>query len=391
MARAKAGPKNPRNEAAALRRLRRRRMSAMAAIALGGFLGCLARLDPAFSQQPPVQPDFAAAVEHPWTGDLDGMVKRRLVRFLVPYSKTLYVIDRGRQIGITAEAGQAFEAWLNARYAKGHLKIRVVFLPAARDALLPDLVGGKGDVAAGALTVTPERLTSVDFAAPWIKDVKQIVVAGPGAPALVTLDDLSGKEVYVRGSSPYFASLERLNVNFAARGLAPVQIRKIDEDLEDEDILQMVSAGILPCTIVDDYTARVWARILPGLSTRGDLVLRDNGAVGWAIRKNAPLLQKELAAFVAAHGVDTSFGATVMRRYFTGPEALRNSASPQALQRFRELLKVFEKAGEKYAFDDLMLMAQGYQELADSTSPGAARAARSASCRSFPRPPRRRL
>jgi len=51
-----------------------------------------------------------------------------------------------------------------------------------------------------------------------------------------------------------------------------------------------------------------------------------------------------------------------MRRYFTGPEALRNAASPLAMQRFQELLGVFERSGAKYGFDDLMLMAQGYQE-----------------------------
>ncbi len=331
---------------------------------LGLSLACVfaASLPAASAGQPPLQPDFLSQVDRPWTGDLDGMRQRRLVRVLVPYSKTLYMIDRGRQMGIAAESGQAFEAWLNARYAKGHLKIRVVFLPEARDALLPDLIAGKGDVAAGALTITPERLASVDFAPPWVRDVKEIVVAGPSAPKLASLDDLSGQEAYLRVSSPYFTSLERLNQTFAAKGLASVQIHRVDEDLEDEDILQMVSAGILPYTIVDDYTAHVWARILPGLTTRDDLVLRDDGAIGWAIRKNSPLLQKELAAFVAAHGIDTSFGATVMRRYFTGPEAMRNSASPQALQRFHELLKVFEKAGEKYGFDDLMLMAQGYQE-----------------------------
>ena len=48
-----------------------------------------------------------------------------------------------------------------------------------------------------------------------------------------------------------------------------------------------------------------------------------------------------------------------MRRYFTGPEALRNADSPLAMQRFQELLRVFERAG------------------ASSISPAAARAGRS--------------
>jgi ABC-type amino acid transport substrate-binding protein len=114
------------------------------------------------------------------------MLKRRLIRFLVPYSKTLFMIDRGRQIGITAEAGQAFEGRLNARYGKGQPTLRFAFLPEARESLLPDLIAGKGDVAAGALTITPERLATVDFALPWVDDVKEIVVAGPSASKLTT-------------------------------------------------------------------------------------------------------------------------------------------------------------------------------------------------------------
>ena len=60
-----------------------------------------------------------------------------------------------------------------------------------------------------------------------------------------------------------------------------------------------------------------------------------------------------------------------MRRYFTGPEALRNADSPVAMRRFQELLRVFERSGAKYGFDDLMLMAQGYQEFSSISRPAA--------------------
>jgi len=336
-----------------------RKLTAATLALMAAFVPCSAN---ALDQQPSLEPNFMTQLGRPWTGDLDGMLKRRFVRFLVPYNKTLYMIDRGRQMGLVAELGQAFEAWLNAKYAKGHLKIHVVFLPAARDALIPDLTEGKGDVAAGELTITPERQTVVDFATPWVRDVKEVVVTGPGSPGLASLEDLSGKEAFVRASSAYFSNLRRLNADFAARGLPSIAIHPIDEDLEDDDILQMVSARLLPFAIVDDYQAKIWARILPGLRVRDDLVIHDDGAIAWAVRKNSPLLEKELAAFIAAHGRDTSFGATVMRRYFTGPEALHNAASPLVMQRFHELLLVFERAGAKYGFDDLMLMAQGYQE-----------------------------
>src|SRR5271157_5858601 len=144
------------------------------------------------------------------------------------------MIDRGRQMGLVAELGQALEAWLNAKCAKGNLKIHVVFLPVARDALIPDLREGKGDVAAGELTVTPERKVVVDFATPWVRDVKEVVVTGPSSISLASLDDLSGKEAFVRASSAYFGNLRRLNADFAGTGLPPIAIHPIDEDVEDD-------------------------------------------------------------------------------------------------------------------------------------------------------------
>ena len=297
-----------------------------------------------------------------WTGDLDAIVKRRFIRILVPYNKTLYMVDRGRQVGLDAERGREFESWLNARRTKGHIRLNVVFLPVARKDMLPALLEGYGDIAAGELTITEERSAKVDFAAPWLKDVKEIVVTGPTSPAMATLDDLSGKDVYLRASSAYASNLEKLNAQFAERGRAPARLAPVDEDLEDDDLLQMVAAGILPFAIVDDYQAALWAKLLPSLKARDDLVLSDDGAIAWAIRPKSPQLLKAIDEFSATHALDTSFGATLMRRYFTGPEATRDAASPEAVRRFRDLLSIFEQEGRKNGFDDLMLMAQGFQE-----------------------------
>ena len=39
----------------------------------------------------------------PWTGDFDAMLERRLIRVYVPYSRSLYFIDKGRERGLGAE------------------------------------------------------------------------------------------------------------------------------------------------------------------------------------------------------------------------------------------------------------------------------------------------
>ena len=138
----------------------------------------------------------------PHTADLDDMLKRRVVRVLVPYSKTYFFIDRGDVRGIDGELGLELEKWLNQRYKqKGAYRVHVAFIPTQRDQLFKRLDAGYGDIAAGGLTVTPERKAVVDFAAAWASNIKELLVTGPAAPPVANLADLGGREVRVRASS----------------------------------------------------------------------------------------------------------------------------------------------------------------------------------------------
>jgi len=297
-----------------------------------------------------------------WTGDFDGMLKRRIVRILVSYSKTLFFVDRGRQMGVAADLGVAFEDWLNTRYKMGAKRIEVVFVPVARDQLFPQLVAGKGDIAAGDLTVTPERKAIVDFADPWLKDVKELVVTGPAAPKLDRLEDLSGKSVYVRRSSSYWTHLEALGQSFVQKGMPALTLEAADENLEDEDLLEMVNAGLLPLAVVDDHTAKVWAKIFDHLTVRDDLVVNSGGEVAWAIRKGSPKLLGEIDEFVKGHTAGTTFGNIIKQRYFGETKIIKNAYSPDDAKKFHDMLQIFQRYGAQYSFDYLMMAAQGYQE-----------------------------
>ncbi|MFZ0107391.1 MAG: transporter substrate-binding domain-containing protein, partial [Thiobacillus sp.] len=164
--------------------------------------------------------DLTQAMQ-PWKGDLDAMIERRVIRVLTAYSKTFYFTDKGVQRGATYDAFRVFEEDLNKRLAEQqklkqkHLKVRVVFIPIARGDLLQALADGKGDIAASNLTITPDRQKLVDFSMPVYTNVSEVVVSGPGAPTLQGVEDLSGKEVFVRKSSSYYQSLVALNQHLA--------------------------------------------------------------------------------------------------------------------------------------------------------------------------------
>ena len=192
-----------------------------------------------------------AKVQKPWTGDLDGMIERRVIRVLTVNSKTIYFLDKGVQRGTVVDSVRLFEEELNKKLAaekklkNKNLKVRVVFIPVRRDQLLPGLVAGKGDIAAANLTITPERQKLVDFTAAGLSNVSEVVVSGPASPKVASLDDLSGKDVFVRKSSSYYESLVALNKKFAAEKKPPVTLKEAPETLEDEDLLEMLNAGLI--------------------------------------------------------------------------------------------------------------------------------------------------
>jgi membrane-bound lytic murein transglycosylase MltF len=231
-----------------------------------------------------------------------------------------------------------------------------------RDRLLPDLLEGRGDVAAANLTVTPERRELVDFSVPYIRDVREVVVTGPAAPAVRTLEGLAGQEVPVRPSSSYHASLTALDARLREAGLPSLRLTPVDEHLEDEDLLEMVNAGVLPFAVVDDLKARLWAQVLPDVVVRDDLVLREGGEIAFAVRKDSPRLKAALDEFVGRTGRGTTFGNVVFRRYFEGTGTLGNATAREDRERFRELAGLFRRYGERYGFEPLLLAALGYQE-----------------------------
>ncbi|UBM11026.1 lytic transglycosylase F [Cupriavidus metallidurans] len=300
----------------------------------------------------------------PWTGDFDAMLEHRVIRVLVPYSRTLYFSDQGHERGLAADLVREFERYLNKKYASqlGKRPLTVIIIPTTRDRLLPDLAAGLGDIAAGNLTETNERLKLVDFSAPRDqKPVRELVVTGPKTPALNNLDDLSGKTVHVRRSSSYYESLTALNDSLRRAGKAPIKLQLLPDALEDEDALEMLNAGLLSIVVVDDWKAAMWAQILPKIKVRTDLILRKEGYVGWAYRKNSPQMRQALDDFYK-HVRKNGIAAYHLKLYMRRIKQISSNTNDAEYKRFEHTLSLFEKYGKDYSFDPLMLAAQGFQE-----------------------------
>jgi len=301
-------------------------------------------------------------LDQKWTGDFDGMLERHKIRVLVPYSKTFYFLDGPKQAGITYELMKIFEQWLNKKLGKKPLNVHLVIIPTPSENLLSDLREGRGDIAAGNLTITSERQKLVEFSEPFATGAKEIIVAAKRTAALHTLDDLSGRVIHVRPSSSYYESLKGLNHQLKKAGRKPINVVTTDPWLEDEDILEMVNAGLIPLTAVDEHLAEPWSKVFQNLTLYPDLAVRTGGELACAFRKNSPKLKELINEFVAGHKQKTSLFNTITDRYLKNTKWVKNALAKEDLRRFSKADKYFIKYAGQYGFDWLFVAALAYQE-----------------------------
>ncbi|MEJ2283224.1 MAG: lytic transglycosylase F [Desulfobacterales bacterium] len=311
----------------------------------------------------------------PWIGDFDKMTEKRQIRVLVTYSKTFYFLDRGQQRGLTYDLLEEFEKYVNQKFKAKTLKINVVYIPVRRDELIPGLEKGLGDIAVANLTITSQRRKHVDFSNPLMTGVQEVLVTGPSASTVVNLDDLAGKQIHVRKSSSYYESLVELNASQKKNGKKPIKLIPADDSLEDEDLLEMVNAGLIPMIIMDSHKAQFWTQIFDKIQVHSEISVRTGGEIAWAFRKNSPKLKAVINKFVASHKEGTLIGNMLFKRYLKNTKYVKNSLSKKELKKFEDMVKLFKKYASRYDFDYLMITAQAYQESGldhSKTSPAGA-------------------
>jgi membrane-bound lytic murein transglycosylase MltF len=295
-------------------------------------------------------------------GDLDGMNKRHTIRVLVVPSHSGFFYDLGQPHGIYYEAFNAFQQYVNRQIKTGPVKITVTFIPVRPEQLEQALLEGVGDIIGYGVIVTPEREREVLFTTPIESNVKEVVVTGPKAKPLANLEDLSGEPVFVNPLTDYYATLQSLNKEFQKSGKPPILVKAGDANLTDEDLLEMVRAGMIPATSTINIRAEFWSKIFPELTLHPNIILKENGQLAFATRKDSPRLRQLLDVFVRDHQVGTSFGNTVLRRYLQNTKWVKDATSSEEMEKFHAYVRYFQKYAGEYGFDYLMLIAQGYQE-----------------------------
>lgn len=341
-----------------------RRVSARLSLRLLGFLLTLPILFATQSVQAEAAPSLGEQLAaRTYTDDLAGIKKRKTLRALVTFSRTdFFFTGDATPKGIQVEYLHHYLKFLNQGVKREEHKVRLLYIPTTFDRLIPDLLAGKGDVAAAMLTMTPEREATVAFASGRVSKVNELVVTHKKIGDIKKVEDLAGRKVYVLKGSSYAEHLRDLNQHFAGKKLKPMEIQEADSHLLSEDILELVNAGVVDITVVDDYKAKLWAQALPDIRVLENVAVKRGTHVGWAVRKDNPALLKHLNAFAKTVKKGTLMGNMLFNRYYKTTKWIDNPVKEAEREKLQEYIEVFKKFGAQYGFDYLAVAAQAYQE-----------------------------
>jgi len=296
------------------------------------------------------------------TGDLDEMVKRKNIRALVMINPVAFFYDQGQPHGIMYETMEDFQRFANKKLNLGTPGLKVTFLPVAPTQVEAALASGMGDVIVNGIVVTPERAKRVAFSDPIQTGVNQVIVSEKDFGTISSVADLAGKVIYVNPLTTYYQNLEKLNDELKKDGKAPIQIKAADKNLSDDDLVQMVHAGLLPATVTTTLRATLWTKVFDDLQAQSAVPIATNVDMAMVMRQNNPQLKALLDEYISTHAAGTSFGNTLIRRYLQNTKWVTNATSQKDMQKFLQTVEIFKKYAAEYNFDYLMLAAQGYQE-----------------------------
>ncbi|MDG3087189.1 lytic transglycosylase F [Vibrio hannami] len=302
--------------------------------------------------------ELSPLTNEPYTGDFDVLEKNGGIRVLVSADLGFYYIEGGKPKGMLAELLYHFEKQLKQKSSYLHLQI----IPVERSELIPSLISGHGDLIVANLTITPQRERDIDFSTPMLTGVNEYIVTRKDEPEITTLEQLSGKEIWIRASSSYFEHISKINRLLSETGFPPMNVHFLEEALQDYEVIDMVNQGHIYSTVLDSHKTELWLRVMDNIKVHKKVPLHFEGKIAWAFRKGSPMLEKIVNNYLKTAKSGTLLGNVLYEKYIEKTGWLSRALNPAKVEKMHALSDLFKKYGEEYEFDWLMLSAQAFQE-----------------------------
>ena len=190
-------------------------------------------------------------------------------------------------------------------------KLECVLTPVAWDGIIPSLTSGQIDVIMSSMSITPERMETIDFSDKYY-NTPTMVVAAKGSGITATAEGLAGKIIGVQTATIHEAYV---NAYFAA-GAAEVKVYQTQDEANQD-----LAAGRVDAIQADSVTLDAFLASEAGMACceSAGFVADDPAilglGVGAGLRKGDEELKAAINAGIAAIIADGTYD-TITAKYF---------------------------------------------------------------------------
>lgn len=293
--------------------------------------------------------------------DLPEIIERGKLTVLAENSSTTYFIYRGKKMGFEYELLKLFADEIGVE-----LEIKVV---KNLDSLIAMLDRGEGDLIACNYTVTRERSKVISFSRPIIQSPQVLIQRKPDGwekmkeeewkkKVITNPIQLAHKTVQVWQNSSYYERLLHLQEEIGDS----IYIEGVPGNIGGEELIEMVSDGIIDYTITEANVAKVNEYFYDNLYT--DLELSVQQKMAFGLRKSSHLLKAKLDSWLEDFKNKSTY-KFICRKYFEHPKfAMASNNSYTALngKNISRFDDIFKRAGKMSGWDWRLIASVAYQE-----------------------------
>lgn len=152
------------------------------------------------------------------------------------------------------------------------------------DSIIPGVQAGKYDIGMAGMTVTPDRLKSVNFSDSYAKGVQVVIVKENSG--IATIDDITGKKIGVQTNTTghIYASDTPENGGFGEDAVIPYENGAV--------AVQALLSGKVDCVIIDNEPAKSYVKANEGLKILETKYVEEDYAI--CFNKNNSELQEKV-------------------------------------------------------------------------------------------------
>ena len=266
------------------------------------------------------------------------------------YSPTSYFIYRDETLGFDYKLIKAF-------CEEKSITMNIQVAPSL-EKLIEMLDSGKIDIVTYEVPITAEYKRRAYACGPVSTNSQVLVQPLKDKSSKITdVTQLVGKDVYVEKNSKYQYRLENLNEELGGG----INIHAVNRDtLITEDLIQMVSDGTIPLTVVDSDIARINKTYYKNLDITLPISFPQRSA--WAVAQDNSWLGDSINSWLKLDENRQAY-AWLLKRYF---ELAKNETIGYSLDLSKGRISVYDNLFKHYSkiinWDWRLIAAQGYVE-----------------------------